>query len=386
LRHHVERSYGKHAELSSAQVSSSDAARRSGFAARTTRIRHAVPHVRLRYSLSAQSRESEAEMKNDEILYLSRADMDRVGPSLAEIVVLLEQGFKLKGEGRTVMPPKHWVERTDDRFFSAMSSYIPDLGFGGCKWQSGDPLNSTRGLPYIQGLYVLTEDTLGIPVAIFDSEWITGRRTAAASALAVRYFANPDARSLAILGCGLQGRAHLEAIASVLPGLKTVRAFDIRKEVAVVFARDLGSRFGIDVEAVDSAKAAVVEADIVISGGPILTPPQPVIEPDWLAEGVVGISIDYDSYWTPAAMKAMDLIVTDDRGQIEHLKEYGLFLGLPKLDGELSDVAVGRLRARKSPKDRTLCFNLGIAIEDLVTAIDIYRRAMTKSVGRVLAR
>jgi ornithine cyclodeaminase/alanine dehydrogenase len=133
-------------------------------------------------------------MKNDEILYLSRADMDRVGPSLGEIVALLEQGFKLKGEGRTVMPPKHWVERTNDRFFSAMSSYIPDLGFGGCKWQSGDPLNSTRGLPYIQGLYVLTEDTLGIPVAlemcqrqVSESHAVQSARAAGMRAVAARY-------------------------------------------------------------------------------------------------------------------------------------------------------------------------------------------------------
>ncbi len=325
-------------------------------------------------------------MKNDEILYLSRTEMDRIGPSLGEIVALLEEVFKLKGQGRTVMPPKHWVERTNDRFFSAMSSYVPDLGFGGCKWQSGDPLNSTRGMPYIQGLYVLTEDTLGIPVAIFDSEWITGRRTAAASALAVKYFAKADAQSLAILGCGLQGRAHLEAILSVAPGIKTVRVFDIRREIADNFARELGSRFNVAIEAVDSAKTAVSGADVVISGGPILNPPQPVIEPDWLSDGVLGVSIDYDSYWTPAAMKTMDLIVTDDRGQIEHLKEYGLFLGLPRLDAEFADVIVGRLPARRSPQERILCFNLGIAIEDLVTATDIYRRAMAASAGRRLPR
>lgn len=325
-------------------------------------------------------------MKNDEILYLSRTEMDRIGPSLGEIVSLLEQVFRLKGQSRTVMPPKHWIERSNDRFFSAMSSYVADLGFGGCKWQSGDPLNSARGMPYIQGLYVLTEDTLGIPVAIFDSEWITGRRTAAASALAVKYFAKPDARRLAILGCGLQGRAHLEAILSVSPGIKTVCVFDIRREIADNFARELGPQFNVAIEAVDSAKSAVIGSDVVISGGPILNPPQPVIEPDWLSEGVVGVSIDYDSYWTPAAMKTMDLIVTDDRGQIEHLKEYGFFLGLPKLDGELADVIIGRLPARRSPQERILCFNLGIAIEDLVTAADIYRRAIAASAGRRLPR
>ena len=326
-----------------------------------------------------------SEMKNDQILYLSRAEMDRIGPSLGEIVVLLEQGFRLKGEGRTVMPPKHWVERSGDRFFSAMSSYVAELGFGGCKWQSGDPLNSTRGLPYIQGLYVLTEDKLGVPVAIFDAEWITGRRTAAASALAVKHFARTGAQSLAILGCGLQGRTHLEAIHSVLPGLRVVRAFDIRKEAAESFARELAPRFGVTIDVTDSARSAVIGADVVISGGPILNPPEPVIDADWLSDGVVGVSIDYDSYWTPAAMKTMSLIVTDDRGQIDHLKEYGLFLGVPKLDGELADVLLGRLR-RQSPKDRILCFNLGIAIEDLVTAVDIYKRAVSKSAGTTLPR
>ena len=325
-------------------------------------------------------------LNNNEILYLSRSDMDRIGPSLAEIVHLLELGFRLKGNGRAVMPPKHWIPRADDRFFSAMSSYIPELGFSGCKWQSGDPSNSQRGLPYIQGLYILSEDTLGIPVAILDSEWITGRRTAAASALAVKCLANPNSRSLAILGCGLQGRIHLEAILSVLPDLQTVRAFDIRRDVADRFALELSSRFGVAIDAVESAELAVVDADVVISGGPILNPPKPVIEPEWLAAGVLGVTIDYDSYWTPAAMRTMDLIVTDDRGQIEHLKEYGLFLGVPKLDGELADVVAGTLRGRESPDERILCFNLGIAIEDLVTAVDLYRRALAQSAGTRLPR
>ena len=325
-------------------------------------------------------------MKNTQILYLTREDMDRVGPSLAEIVDLLETGFRLKGENKVVLPPKHWLERGNDRFYSAMSSYIPDTGHGGCKWQSGDPTNSTRGLPYIQGLYVLTEDRFGVPVALMDSEWITGRRTAAASALAVKYLMKPGASTLAILGCGLQGRSHLEAVKSVMPQLRRVAAFDIRREVAVGFAAELSARHGVEIVVTDDARQAIHGAEVVISGGPILTPPQPVIEADWLTEGVTGITIDYNSYWTASAMQQMDLIITDDRGQIDHLKEYGLFLSLPKLDGELSDVVVGRLPARKSPADKVLCFNLGIAIEDLVTAVEILKRAQAEGAGMILPR
>jgi len=325
-------------------------------------------------------------MQNSELLYLTRADMDSIGPTLAEIVVLLERVFRLKEEGKTVLPPKHWLERTGDRFYSAMSSYVAELGFAGCKWQSGDPLNSKRGFPYIQGLYILTEDDRGVPVAVMDSEWITERRTAAASALAVKYLMRPRAETLAILGCGLQGRAHLEAIRSVMPDMKTARAFDIRREVSERFASELGPRFGLKVEAVESARAAVTGADVVISGGPITNPPKPTIESNWLADGVVGVAIDYDAYWTRSAVESMQLVITDDRGQIEHLREYGFFLGVPRLDGELSSVIAGKLPARKSASDRVLCFNLGIAIEDLATATELYARTKGKSAGRVLPR
>lgn len=321
-----------------------------------------------------------------DILYLTRADMDAVGPGTAEIVPLLERVFRLKGEGKTVLPPKHWIERGENRFLSAMSSYVPEFGFGGCKWQSGDPRNSARGLPYIQGLYILTETEFGVPVAVMDAEWITGRRTAAASALAVKHLMRPGARSLALLGCGLQGRVHLEAIRSVMPDLAEVRAFDIRREVAETFARELAPRHGVRIDVVGSAEAAVRGAEVVVSGGPITNPPRPTIEPGWLVDGVVGVAIDYDAYWTPAAMETMALIVTDDRGQIEHLKEYGLFLGVPRLDGELADILGGGLKGRKSPHDRVLCFNLGIALEDLATAIEVYSRAKAKGAGRMLPR
>lgn len=312
--------------------------------------------------------------------------MDEVGPTLDQIVDLLHTGFSLKGRGRTVLPAKHWLERSDNRFYSAMSSYIPDLGYAGCKWQSGDPLNSTRGFPYIQGLYVLTEDAFGIPVALMDSEWITGRRTAAASALAVRLLANPGSETLAILGCGLQGRIHLEAIKGVMPDLKTVKVFDIRTEVAHQFAAELAPAHGVEILVADSARGAVSECSVVVSGGPIENPPRPVINADWLEDGVVGVTIDYDSYWTPSAMESMTSIVTDDKGQIEHLKDYGLFLALPRLDGELADIIVGDIPGRKSKSDRILCFNLGIAIEDLVTAKFIYESAKKSGKGIYLDR
>ena len=92
------------------------------------------------------------------ILYLSSKDLETLGLSMIEIVPILEDVFRLKAGGGTILPPKIFFHRGGPRFYSSMVSAAPALGYAGCKWQSGDPENPARGLPYIQGLFVLSED------------------------------------------------------------------------------------------------------------------------------------------------------------------------------------------------------------------------------------
>ena len=131
--------------------------------------------------------------KTENILYLSSQDLDDLGLSMAEIVPILEDMFRLKAEGGTVLPPKIFFHRNGPRFYSSMVSSAPALGYAGCKWQSGDPDNPARGLAYIQGLFIMSEDATGQPVAIMDSKWVTGNRTAAASAVAAKHLARKGA-------------------------------------------------------------------------------------------------------------------------------------------------------------------------------------------------
>ena len=112
--------------------------------------------------------------KTEPILYLSSRDLEDLGLSMVEIVRILEEMFLLKAAGGTVLPPKIFFHRNGPRFYSSMVSSAPALGYAGCKWQSGDPDNPARGLGYIQGLFILSEDATGQPVAIMDSKWVTG--------------------------------------------------------------------------------------------------------------------------------------------------------------------------------------------------------------------
>ena len=323
--------------------------------------------------------------KAQPILYLSNGDLEQLGLSLGEIVPILEEMFRRKANGGTVLPPKIFFHRGGPRFYSSMVSSAPGLGYAGCKWQSGDPENPARGLSYIQGLFILSEDVTGQPVAIMDSKWVTGNRTAAASAVAAKHLARQGARTVAILGCGLQGRKNLEALKAVLPSLARCQAYDVVAEREAAFVAQTHERWGVLVAGAGSAEAAVRGADIVITAGPIEDHRRATLMREWLAPGSLTITLDYDSYVTDAAIAAADLVLTDDRGQIEDARQReGKFTGVRRIDAELAELLTTGQGRRTKEDQRILVFNLGIALEDLATGIEILNRARQKKVGTLL--
>lgn len=324
-------------------------------------------------------------MPSHPIRYLNAAALDGLCLGMGEIVDILEELFREKAKGELFMPPKIFFHRHGPRFYSAMASAAPTLGFAGCKWQSGDPDNPARDLPYIQGLYILTEDATGQMVALMDAKWITGRRTAAASALVARHLAKPRDATLAILGCGLQGRAHLEAIKGEVPSLSHCRAYDIVPERQALYVEEMNRQYGMIVEGATDAEAAVRGADIIVTGGPISEKRTPTLIPDWVSPGALLITIDYDSYVTDACIANMDLVLTDDRGQIEDARiNEGKFPGVSRIDADNAELIAHGKGCREDDTQRVLAFNLGIALEDVATAAEIYRRAEATDAGVVL--
>jgi ornithine cyclodeaminase/alanine dehydrogenase len=318
-----------------------------------------------------------------DITYLNSDHLDDLNLDMAEIVDMLESVFRLKAAGAVGMPPKIFFHHDGDRFYSAMTSSCQPLGFAGCKWQSGDPVNPSRGLPNIQGLYILNDNNSGEMLAVMDAGWITGKRTAAASALVARFQARKSAEELAILGCGVQGRAHLEALSGELPSLAKCRVFDIAPQVQNDFVAALDCRHNnIRVSGCDSAEQAVRGADVIVTGGPITHVRKPLIPSEWVKGGALLVTIDYDSYVTDECIAAMDIVLTDDREQIEDARRNeGKFTGVTRLDTDIAAmISVGR-GIRQDDAQRIMAFNLGIALEDVATAAEIYRLALEKKIG-----
>jgi ornithine cyclodeaminase/alanine dehydrogenase len=302
---------------------------------------------------------------------------------MPSIIEALESMFTEKGHGRVEMPPKPGIHPKQDSFIHAMPAYIPDMGAAGIKWVSGYPRNQERGLPYINGLLILNHPETGIPAAIMDCTWITAQRTGAATAVAAKYMARPDSESVGILACGVQGRSNLEALNCVFK-LKKVKAYDLFHEVAVKFAKEVSESLGLEIEVVRSPDLAVRGMDLIVSSGPILKDPKPVIEPGWIKPGSFSSPVDFDSYFTAQAMATMDVLTTDDFAQMEYYREAGYFKRTPTASADLGELVCGLKPGRTSPEQRTMSINLGIALEDMATAPMIYRRALEMNIGRRL--
>ena len=319
-------------------------------------------------------------MDTDTVLYLNRKDVETVGLSMAEILDALDVMFKEKGEGRVEMPPKPGIHTRKDAFIHAMPAYIPSLQSAGMKWISGYPENQEKGLPYITGLLILNDPETGIPIAVMDATWITAKRTGAATAIAAKYLARKESSSVGILACGVQGRSNLEELSCVFE-IKRVKAYDISPEVAVKFADEMTEVAQAEIEIVDNPKEAVVGLDLVVTSGPVLEDPDPVIEAGWLAEGGFASPVDFDSYWTGDALKEADKFATDDINQMEYYRESGYFKNTPQPYADLGEIAAGRKPGRENSGERTICINLGLALDDMATAIRIYEKAIKGGIG-----
>lgn len=314
------------------------------------------------------------------LLYLSRGDVVGLGIEMGEVIEAVETVLLERGLEAVEMPPKPGLHPRQDAFIHAMPAYVPRLEALGIKWVSGYPSNRERGLPYIGGLLILNDPETGLPVCVMDATWITEVRTGSATAVAAKYLARPESLSVGIIACGAQGRSNLEALAWLFP-LERALAFDLERRAADRFAREMRERLKLEVRVVESPREAMSGADIVVTSGPILKHPEPSIQPGWLARGAFACALDFDSYWTPAAMAEVDRLITDDSPQLDYYREQGFFASTPRPDSDLGRILAGTSRGRESTDERILCLNLGLAIEDVATAALVYERALRCGAG-----
>jgi len=319
-----------------------------------------------------------------ELFYLSRKDVEDLGITMKEALKVVEHGFRLKGLGKTEMPPKPGIHPRTDAFIHAMPAYVKEIEATGLKWVSGYPSNIEKGLPYITGLLILNDPQTGIPIAVMDCAWITAMRTGASVGISAKYLAKQTSNVVAILGCGVQARMSLAALVETLPELSKVRCYDLYPEASRRFMEEMSLIYPrLNMMACSSPAEMIKGADVVVTAIPIVKEPKPPLHAGMLKEGGLAVSLDYDSAWASSAMKECNKFVSDDIGQLLSTKEEGVyFSGIPEnIYADLGELVAGLKPGREDPKERIFSLNMGIAVDDMVTAKIVYERALERKTG-----
>lgn len=324
-----------------------------------------------------------------EFLYLSKKEVASLGMPPRKMVALLENAFLEKSAGRYQMPPKiaiHPYHEEPDDYIHAMPCCIDSLKVAGLKWVSGYNKNMIKHqLPFINGLLILNDPGTGLPLCVMDCVWITAKRTGAVSGMSAKHLARKGAETIGIIGCGVQGRSNLEAIAANVPGIKRAYAYDLFKDSCQKYASDMQNQLGFEVIPCEDIKEAVIHADILITAGPTLANEYSFrIQPDWLKPGVLITSVDADFQFSMEAIESIDKFTTDDQGQFKVFRGNGAIHSIPGIPVEIGEILAGKEPGRIDDDQKIFACNIGLSLCDMAVANAIYQNAIEKNIGTVL--
>jgi ornithine cyclodeaminase len=250
-----------------------------------------------------------------------------------------------------------------------------EAGFIGVKIVSVVPGNAAAGVPSVQGTYLLS-DFRGTPLSALDGARLTLWRTAAASALAARHLARPDAARMVMVGAGALAPYLVRAHASIRP-LSDIAIWSRQPEHARALAERLAAE-GLPVTQADDLESAVGRSDLV-SCATLAT--EPLVCGGWLAPGT---HLDLVGAFTPAMREADDAALAratlyidteaalTEGGDITVALASGA-IGRDAIRGTLADLVAGRAPGRTSPDEITVFKSVGASLEDLAAAMLVWR-------------
>jgi alanine dehydrogenase len=321
-------------------------------------------------------------------LLLSRSDVAAL-LGIEECIDSIERVFRMYGEGRTQRPGVLGIHAQSGGFH--IKAGLLELGraYFAAKVNANFPENPKRlGLPTIQGVIILCDAQNGYPLAVMDSIEITIQRTGAATAVAAKYLARAESKSVTICGCGNQGRISLRALAKLFP-LEQVFAYDLDRTQAEKFAGQLSAEMAIPVQAVSQLAESVSQSDICITCTPAK---QYFLRPEYLAPGTFVAAVGADSedkQELDPALLAQHKVVVDileqcaTIGELHHALAQNIIIS-SQVHGELGEVVAGRKPGRSSSDEIIIFDSTGMALQDVVTAALVYEKAVNERAGATI--
>ena len=322
-----------------------------------------------------------------ELRYLSAGDVVRCLPTLERQLELTERALLALAQGDVQMPPKPFLQPREGAFFHPMAAWLCKDDLLGMKWVCGYASNQERGLPYIMGLIILSDPDTGQPLCVMDCTVVTALRTADVTGVALKRFAKSSDRRVTLVGAGTQGRSHLPVLTSCLdsPELTVLDRWPDRAEAYVEWALEQPGVASARAES--SLKAAVAEADVIITAGTAQGVDGQFLTPDLLPDECLLIPIDWNLIVPPETAVAASWLVVDDRSEFEYYRFQDAeenFRGFPAANETIGDAVARQASPESRPDGLVLVCPLGAAVVDVILASDIYERACEQRIGVTL--
>lgn len=324
-------------------------------------------------------------MKADEMLVLTRRDVAEL-LSLDECIAAVEQAFRAHAAGHSLPPGTLGIPARDGGFHIKAAGLRLKRTYFAAKVNGNFFHNQERfGLPRIQGVIVLCDGENGSPLALMDSMEITILRTGAATAVAGKHLARPDAHVATICGCGNQGRVQLRALARVLR-LERAYLHDVDEAQAERMARELSSELGIEATRARNLAAAVRESDVCVTATPSR---EFFLRREWVRPGMFVAAVGADSEakqeLDPELFRGTKVVVDKLEqcaaiGDLHHALDAGV-VTRANVHAELSEVVSGTKPGRTREDEVTIFDSTGIALEDVAAAAVVYEKAARAARG-----
>ena len=310
---------------------------------------------------------------------LTKSDIAAV-LSMSDCIDAVEAAFLAHSKGETIPPGVLASHVTGGGFHVKTAGMKSARAYYVAKVNANFPDNPRlRNLPTVQGALLLYDATNGELLAVMDSGEITRLRTAAASAVAARHMSRRESTTMTVCGCGLQGRAHIDAMMVVRP-IRRIYAHDVHREAADAFARDIAASRSLDVTVIDTPATGTRESDIVVT---CTSSKQAFLSLSDLRPGtfIAAVGADSESKRELATdVLTGSLVVADIREQCATIGELHHAIAERRMKatgihGELADVVSGRVPGRRNDAEITVFDSTGTALEDVAAAAWAYERA-----------
>lgn len=309
-------------------------------------------------------------------------------------ITAVTQGLAQHAAGSVVQPIKpylRWPEANHiaDRII-AMPCYLGgETPAAGIKWVGSREANGRKfGLPRASAVIILNDVDTNFPIAVLEGSLISGMRTAAVTAIAAKYLANPGFTSVACIGCGPIAKMQIVTLIEQFPAIENIYLFDLNPHASEQFSRHFSESYPqINFLPAASARQAVAQGDLVVT---CTVTDSPYIEFDWIKPGAFVSNVSIMDLHKEVFEQANKIVVDDwdqcnrEKKIINQLVLEGRF-SRDQLHAELGELVVGKKTGRENQDEIIVLNAMGMAVDDIACARHFYDLAKSESVGTSLS-